>query len=1052
MFGFNLTKEIKIFYSVREQLDRTFKGKVPMFKKHNNVDFDITQSEVIDRYIDGLDKKNKDSQKAYKREKRNMLHKGKFVVVPAALVLCVGIITMALLFLTGVLKIPGVSKSKATVTNSASADTQQTESASYTESGKNSGENSAQAQKDGSVKPSKIYGVQVAAGSDFTLENAESSFTELTENISKNSLTSLFISLKTEGGLLFDTQEGAEALETAVAKAHEKAISVFAVWDVSELSFDKEESKAAADNVVSQICKIKNLDGLMLCDPQRNLNGSDFKDYINTGSLDGYSNYSRQRLTLMVKELSNSVRKQNGSIYLGLMCGDVYATDKETASGMAVTTESTLLNDKNADVLSWIDSGFFDSVFVKTDTTTNSKSKPFDTVINWWNNAVADKCDLGFVLSSDLAMQGKGDWSNPDQLTRQLMALSKLNRYTFAFNSYSALKGDTSGGAEFLYKYLSGKVSNDYVLRELTLTSPAKTDFTVYEDSVAFIGASDPNFELTLNGNKVERTELGYFSIQQKLKVGKNTFTFAHKGSTKTVTVNYRYVVIKDYSPSTATKLDSSSDLLVRVTARNGSTVKAVLNGKTITLQKTTENDGSEFSTYAGTFEINETYKKDTSLGTVKFIGTHNGVNETFTGGKITVRKKIEAEYSPGSSGYIGVGNSLIAEVTKYQIETFDKLDDLSQPYNNYLPLGTVDYCSEKTYYEPGSKSTYRRLRYGNYVYTTNKGVQNIKTTRGKLPSSNKLSVKSVNTSGKYTTLTLKTNWKAPFRFSLLPQKYESSTGSHRGRISAVTFNYVDITFCYASALDGSLEKVSGSPVFSKAQVIKNTSDYTLRLYLKKTGGFYGWSAEYDKSGNLVFKFLNPSKAVAASNKYGGTLRGITVVVDAGHGGSDGGAVGSNSRYDEADRSLFLAKKVEQKLKSIGANVVMTRTSDTSMTPDTRILRVKNASPDLAVSIHRNSSGNSSARGFISYHFNAYTKPAAEKIRNRTAQAGAYTSTDVDWHYFYLSRITDCPVVLTENGFMSNSSDFNNMMNDKWNDKCADAIVKGIVDYFLQIK
>ena len=175
------------------------------------------------------------------------------------------------------------------------------------------------------------------------------------------------------------------------------------------------------------------------------------------------------------------------------------------------------------------------------------------------------------------------------------------------------------------------------------------------------------------------------------------------------------------------------------------------------------------------------------------------------------------------------------------------------------------------------------------------------------------------------------------------------------------------------------------------------------------------------------------------------------MVVDAGHGGSDGGAVGSNPTYDEANRNLVLAQMIEKKLKSIGATVVMTRTSDVALTPDERILKVKNASPDLAVSVHRNAANNASARGFNAYHFNAFTKLPAEKINTRMAQKGTYTSTGVLWHYFYLSRISDCPVVLTENGYMSNKNDFNNMMNDSWNDKCADAIVAGIVDYFLSI-
>ncbi|MBQ3562349.1 MAG: N-acetylmuramoyl-L-alanine amidase, partial [Clostridia bacterium] len=68
-----------------------------------------------------------------------------------------------------------------------------------------------------------------------------------------------------------------------------------------------------------------------------------------------------------------------------------------------------------------------------------------------------------------------------------------------------------------------------------------------------------------------------------------------------------------------------------------------------------------------------------------------------------------------------------------------------------------------------------------------------------------------------------------------------------------------------------------------------------------------------------------------------------------------------------------------------------------------------------------------------------------------TAATNAYKSSQTKWHVFYMSRISNCPVVLTENGFMSNSTDFGNMKNKAWNEKCADAIVKGIVDYFLSM-
>ena len=63
-----------------------------------------------------------------------------------------------------------------------------------------------------------------------------------------------------------------------------------------------------------------------------------------------------------------------------------------------------------------------------------------------------------------------------------------------------------------------------------------------------------------------------------------------------------------------------------------------------------------------------------------------------------------------------------------------------------------------------------------------------------------------------------------------------------------------------------------------------------------------------------------------------------------------------------------------------------------------------------------------------------------------------YKSTTLKFHYYFMGRVSVCPVVLTENGFMSNRYDFDNIINDDINTQKAKAITKGIVEYFMSIK
>ncbi len=1034
-----------------------------MFQRRDD-EFNTNESQLIDRYLKDLEKKERtqrirQERPRYRRRLRFVLPL--LLVAVSVLAVLVGLCSM------GVLPMPKIDASffYSPFDSDDSSDSAPTKHSSGSEMPtveiiSSDSVVTLPNQNSAANRPTEIYGTFLNLSDDFNPTDTKKT-NALLDEVERNGFTTLFVKLNDASGFYLDSAAIESALEQTIATAHQKSLSVCGVVDLTPLiegCFTNPAQTASVQTKLLAAASLEGLDGLFIQSVRRTPEETDFCTYMATGTPYGYLNYNRDLLTQTVTALSQEVRQKNGAMLFGLMCDSIYATADVKEGGIKTKASHQMWRDDAADVLSWMQQGLFDVVFVTADTTTNSKTLPFETLVNWWDKNTPATCSLGFVLSSDRATAGKGEWRNPDQLTRQLMTLKDIDRNLFCFNSYKALAEDSSGGAAVVYKYLKGDVEDNYVLRDLSFTSPTKRDFTTYENSVAIIGASDPNFDLLLNSVAVKRTEYGYFSLQLDLKVGKNTFTFTHKGKTETFVVYYRYTVLKNASPTSSLSLNGGDNLIVKATARTGSTVKATLNGKTVTLQQTETEEYSDFSTFSGSFEMPSAKTKEQKLGRITFIGQHNGVTERLTGGAITVKKKVVVSSSsstvsppPSGGGYIGVGNTLIAEVTKQQAETFNgekAADDLSLPTNNYLPKGTLDYCKENTDYDPSSGNSYRLMRYGKRVYTSN-----VRTLRGTLPSKNSISTKSLVTDGSHTVLTLKTDWKAPFKVQILPQKYSGGSGKNRTTITSRTFTYVDITFCYADKLNVDANKLAESPIFSKVQILKGTTDYTLRLYLQKVGEFFGWAADYDAAGNLVFRFVNPVKATKADNKYGGRLDNIKIVVDAGHGGSDAGALGANKNYNEEQLNLLLAKKVAAKLESIGATVVLTRTSDTGMTNEARMNKVRNARPNLALSIHRDSATNTTANGFTTFYFNPYTHQAAEKINNQMKKAKIYrTIRTMQGHVFFLSRVADCPVVLTENGFMSNSQDYNNiMLKDSANEKCADALVKGIVDYFLTI-
>lgn len=406
-----------------------------------------------------------------------------------------------------------------------------------------------------------------------------------------------------------------------------------------------------------------------------------------------------------------------------------------------------------------------------------------------------------------------------------------------------------------------------------------------------------------------------------------------------------------------------------------------------------------------------------------------------------------------------------IAEIISFGAETFDekytkKNADWSRPTNNYLPKGTVDYCNQGFAYDQGGEKRYVTLRCGKRVYfeytdtKTKKTTRVVKQYKGKLPDHNELKAVSLKTEGNHTFLTLNTDWKAPFRFYLGPQEYEEPVYQDY-RINNPTFSYIDITFCYATAFKGEVKIPLGHPVFKSSEVIEKSGEYTLRLHLREKGAFYGWDAFYNEQGQLVFSFLNPAKTSFAQNEYGRDLSGTTILIDAGHGGEDEGGLGNGlTELTEADMNLYLANRLAEELKKTGATVYLSRTSDIYLSRDERQVLLKELAPDLCISVHHDANDSSSLSGFGAFYYAPFSKKASEYIYNRTLSSGLYkngTKNRLDWHYFFLGRTTTCPVVLTENGYITNSEDLSIIKSASSMKIKAKAIAQGVADYFAFI-
>jgi len=238
----------------------------------------------------------------------------------------------------------------------------------------------------------------------------------------------------------------------------------------------------------------------------------------------------------------------------------------------------------------------------------------------------------------------------------------------------------------------------------------------------------------------------------------------------------------------------------------------------------------------------------------------------------------------------------------------------------------------------------------------------------------------------------------------------------------------------------------------------------------------------------LAEKGFEKIPAVRVPGKY--SIKAI--VIDAGHGGKDPGAIGRRLGIRERDLTLAIAKKLKRLLEDNGIRVIMTRDSDEFISLPERVRMANSSGADLFVSIHINASRSRSMNGFECYYLSEATNDNARALeafenaalktdegtvvehsnsldktlwdmkltenRRESAQLAGDICNSVDNSLvtrnrgvktarFYVIKFTRIPSVLVEVGYLSNKFEELKLKDDSYADRMADVIAKGILTY-----
>lgn len=536
------------------------------------------------------------------------------------------------------------------------------------------------------------------------------------------------------------------------------------------------------------------------------------------------------------------------------------------------------------------------------------------------------------------------------------------------------------------YQYITAEI--DFGLpKGLAFLHPAG-DVTVTGERYYLTGTSDPDQPLLLDGEPVEdRGAKGSFARFVSLQAGDNAFTLEQGETQKTVTI--RRGSPEESVPTTdkITKMEPAEDLglkgerffTLRCVAPAGSKVSARINGQTVALEQGAVAQPGVPANFSAQYPL----------------PAAEGIQEL---GQVAYLLDGKEYLSEGSLFTIAPDSKLVVQIKNVSSSVFSA-PSVNSEVMTTGKKGAVDEVVD--FGGDAASGEMYRLRMGGWIQTAAASP-----LAGSAQTDNRVSKVVFSQEDRRETYTFSGTTRPFYR-------------------AALTEDALTIRFYHTEGIG----KIDGESVlFDSVEAVQEESDSVVTFRLKEPEAFWGYLVEYRDKDTVVTCLQKP-----AAGKGNLPLEGVTVAVDAGHGGSDTGTLGLPYEGSpmEKDVTIAAAEALQKKLGLLGARVVMARTGDENPTMNARMELAREHWADFYISLHANSAGYSpeliSVTGLEVYYFEPnhekFAQMAADKIcastgrKNRGARQSNYRVTMQSF----------APSILVEMGFMPNPSDFDSL-------------------------
>lgn len=679
------------------------------------------------------------------------------------------------------------------------------------------------------------------------------------------------------------------------------------------------------------------------------------------------------------------------------------------------------------DPTAWISGGYIDYIAPQIYWKFTDKNARYDVLVRWWNE-ILDGSDVKLLVSHGAYRYD--DWESPEN---QMRCQVEFARGQLAYRGsilygYATLKANSHGLFDEVADLYSEEITYHDITsngRDLIISIPYSGSYIDGEGTFV-IGTSDPTEPLYIDGKAVGRTKSGYFSLYLPLEKGENTFIFSHKGEETKYTIyggtppasGSTKVVYPTLTSPGITAVTPSADwagsgtLNVSVTAPRGAYVSATLNGKTVKLIPTlyVPYTGEYMKeVYTGSFKLSAKAGEISELGTIKFVSTYNGETYTAESGNIRV---------------IGSGTYIPIEVINSDSEL--KIDYNSWYYDDYTPqsAGMQDnalFLADGMY----------KLRCGGFISQDN--VRELDRDAFGIAS--------------ITNPTLYSDADGTYFKIKVSENVPVNCYIEDGEFCVTLYN--------VNTKKPSKVSFGDNPLFTSArgENSKKANSYKYFFKLRDIENFYGFDHYYE-DGYLTIKLRNPEKLPDTDKP----LAGKVIILDAGHGGKNPGALGplgsADGAINESDFNLKIVLEAEKYLSDLGAEVIQIRDADCEIDVpiSDRLQMLIETQPDLVISVHQNSMPYTAdvrkIHGCVGLYWSDAGYMLTDVIGEAISTALNKTDRSPTKQRLAMVRNPKFPATLVETCFITNVEEYERMMKPDTVAKIAKAIADGVLNYY----